>query len=103
MAGDRTPLLVLGGLGLAALGIFLLTRGKEAVKEIPLSAGWNEVTYTGSRKKAGIAMQSIMDYLEIAYYYDAFSGTWQQVTYDTVLEPGMLLNLKVSQDCVWRF
>lgn len=71
--------------------------------EIPLTVGWNEVTYTGDRKKAGIAMQSIAGYLEIAYYYDALAGQWQQVTYDTMLETGMELNIKVSENCVWKY
>lgn len=72
-------------------------------KAIALKAGWNEVTYTGAGKKAGIAMQSIADYLEIAYYYDALAGQWKQVVYDTMLEPEMKLNIKVSQDCTWTF
>lgn len=73
------------------------------VTEIQLTAGWNEVTYTGDRRKAGIALQSIAGYLEIAYYYDALAGQWKQVVYDTMLEPEMKLNIKVSQDCTWTF
>lgn len=42
------------GLGLVGLGIYLFTqkRGK-----ITLSAGWNEVTYTGKAQLAGVANQ----------------------------------------------
>jgi len=71
--------------------------------QIALTAGWNEVTYTGVRQTAGVAMQSIASYLEVAYYYDAFQGIWVQIEYSTILEPGMTLNIKVSQDCVWTF
>lgn len=71
--------------------------------EILLTAGWNEVTYTGDKKKAGVAMHSIADYLVIAYYYDAFAGAWKLIVYDTMLEPGMVVNIKVSQDCTWTF
>lgn len=90
------------GLGLAGLAVYALTRKAKASEAIQLAAGWNEVTYTGARKKAGIALQSIAGYLEIAYYYDALAGQWKQVVYDTLLEPEMELSIKVSQDCVWK-
>lgn len=73
------------------------------VTEIQLSAGWNEVTYTGKEQTAGIAFQSIIEYLTISYYYDPFAGEWVGITYDTVLETGMQVNIKVSQDCIWEF
>jgi len=90
------------GLGLVGLGIYLFTRKKE-VGGIPLSAGWNEVAYTGGTQVAGVAMQSITKYLEVAYYYDPFAGIWTLIVYETVLKSGMILNLKVSQDCAWTF
>jgi len=71
--------------------------------EIPLTAGRNDVTYTGESKKAGIAMQSIAEYVESAYYYDALAGTWKQVVYDTMLEPDMQITITVTEDCVWKF
>lgn len=93
------------GIGLASvIGalIYNLTRAK-APQAVALSAGWNEITYIGERKGAGIAMQSITNYLEIAYYYDQFTGEWIQVVYDTILEQGMVLTIKVSDDCIWTF
>jgi len=98
MAGDKR-VAIIGGLAAIGVGTFLLLKKRG----ISLESGWNEVTYTGSKKKAGIAMQSIEDFLEIAYYYDAFQGIWIQVVYDTILEPGQELNIKVTEDCVWTF
>ncbi|KKM94936.1 hypothetical protein LCGC14_1193240 [marine sediment metagenome] len=71
--------------------------------EIQLTAGENDVIYTGESKKAGIAMQSIAGYLESAYYYDGLAGIWKQAVYDTILEPDMQLVITVSKDCVWKF
>lgn len=91
-------------LGIAAAGvIWLVSRAKGAQKEIALAVGWNEVTYTGSRKEAGIAFQSIADYLMIVYYYDAVDEMWRQVLGDTTLETGMILSIRVTQDCIWKF
>lgn len=82
--------------------IYFASRVK-AVPPIALSAGWNDVTYTGKKQIAGVAMQSIVDYLEVAYYYDPFAGIWVGILYDTILEPGMVLSIKVSEDCIWTF
>jgi len=90
------------GLGVAGLGVYLLTR-KATAAQIALYSGWNEVTYTGKTQIAGVAMQSITEYVEVAYYYDQFDEIWKQILYETVLESGMNLNIKVSQDCVWTF
>jgi len=93
------------GIGLASIIgalIYASTRA-EAAPAVALSAGWNEIIYIGERKGAGIAMQSITNYLEIAYYYDQFAGEWIQVVYDTILEQGMVLTIKVSDDCIWTF
>lgn len=92
------------GLGVAAIAgvIFLLIRKAEAA-EILLYTGWNEVTYTGKNQIAGVAMESISPYLEVAYYYDAFAGIWKQILYDTLLESGMVVSIKVTQDSIWRF
>ena len=69
---------------------------------VPLTTGWNEVTYTGSRKRADIAFQSIANYLGTVYYLDV-DGYWNLVLDDTMLEPGMYLAIEVTQDCTWFF
>ena len=99
---EKRGVFIVAGLGLAGLGIYLVTR-KKVAGEIPLNAGWNAVTYTGKRQIASVAMQSIVDYLIIAYYYDPFAGIWQQIASDTMLEPDMAINIQVAQDCIWRF
>lgn len=99
--------IVIAILGVAILAVFLLSKRAVAAEEIeieiPLTAGWNEVTYTGKKQKAGIAMQSIAEHLIIAYYYDPFAIRWVSITYDTTLEPGMVVNIKVSEDVIWRY
>ncbi len=82
--------------GLGGL-LYLATKPIQAANEIPLEAGWNEVTYTGSTEKAGIAFQSIAEYLEIAMV----SGV--ELLYDSILETGMVVNIKVTEACTWKF
>lgn len=92
--------------GLFGLAVVMTVYGLLAwvpPREIALSAGWNEVTYTGKRQIAGAAMQSIWDYVEIADYYDPFQEIWVEILYDTELEPDMLLRIKVTDDCIWTF
>ena len=92
--------------GLAGLVVVLTVCGllaRVAPKEMGLTAGWNEVTYTGKRQIAGAAMQSIWDYVEIAYYYDPFQESWVEILFDTELEPGMLISIKVTEACTWIF
>lgn len=72
-------------------------------KEVELKAGWNTVTYTGGEQTAEEAFASIMDYLIISYHWDADAQVWEQVTADTIMIPGDVYNVKVSQDCVWTF
>ena len=93
-AGLTGLVVVLAGYGLLAW---------VSPTEIALSAGWNEVTYTGKRQIAGVAMQSIWDYVEIAYYYDPFQESWVEILFDTELEPGMLISIKVTEACIWIF
>ena len=92
--------------GLAGLALLLTIFGlvtRVSPTEIALSAGWNEVTYTGKRQIAGVAMQSIWDYVEIAYYYDPLQESWVEILFDTELEPGMLISIKVTEACIWMF
>jgi hypothetical protein len=84
--------------GCVGIGAWLLLR--KAKTEIPLSAGWNEITYTGDRKPAEVIMEPISDYLEIIYYFNEGKQSWQQIVYDTILESGMILHIKVSHDCI---
>ncbi len=92
------------GLGVVMLGVLgILSLAGAALGRIALSAGWNDVTYTGPRQAAGVAMQSIIDYWQIALYYDPVQEAWVQILYETMLEPGMSLSIKVSEDCIWTF
>lgn len=100
MAKNGRTAAIIVGVGLVVGGIALLARKKV---EIPLSAGWNKVTYTGRKQIAGVAFESISEYLVIAYYYDIFQDNWIQITYDTMLETDMALSIDVSQDCIWRY
>lgn len=72
-------------------------------QEIALSAGWNTVTYTGERQTAGKAFESIMNYLVIAYHWNADAQDWNQMVTNTMMIPNDVYNIKVSQNCVWRF
>lgn len=58
--GRISPVVVIGGglllVGGAAALAYATSRKKG---EIPLSAGWNEVTYSGRKQKAGIAFPTI--------------------------------------------
>lgn len=92
--------------GLTGLVVVLAAYGlltQVLPREIALSAGWNEVTYTGKRQIAGAAMQSIEDYVEIASYYDQLQEIWVEILYDTELEPGVLISIKVTEACIWIF
>ena len=100
MAKDGRNIAIASGLAAVAIGAFWLLKKPGG---IPLQEGWNEVTYTGKSQIAGVAMQSIIDYMVISYYYDPFAGIWIGIVYDTIFEPGMVLNIKVSEDCVWSF
>ena len=45
-----------------------------------------------------------MAYLEIIYYYDAVNDIWNEISgAGFMLEPGMLLNMKMTHDCIWIF
>lgn len=68
---------------------------------VQLTAGWNEVTYTGERQTAGVAFESIKDYWVIVYHYNEATGAWEQILNSTILEPGMTLSINVTQDCIW--
>lgn len=95
------PLIGLGLAAFAALAVIPFLR--EAPKEIALSAGLNRVTYTGKEQTAEDALASIMDYLVIAYHWNADQQSWEQVVTDTMMIPGEIYNIQVSQDCIWAF
>ena len=95
--------------GLVALGIVAVIGGvlllsKKAVgKQIQLTEGWNEYTYTGSAIRGGDLLASINDYLLIAYYLREETESWVEISDDLLIQPNYLLNIKVSQDCIWSF
>ena len=100
--GAPALLLIGGAAAAAAAALYFATRAKAATP-ITLTAGWNELVYTGKRQTAEKAFASIIDCLEIAYYYDSAREQWIQITSDTMLETGMTLNIKVIWDCIWIF
>lgn len=79
------------------------------IDNIILQAGWNYVGYHGSRKKAGDVLASVWSYVQLIYYYNPETNSWEGVNVDTYLEPGSHYGIQVSQSCTvvdfkwWRF
>jgi len=101
MAGKGTNIGIAVGSVITLVGLLFFATRVKATKAIQLYSGNNELIYEGPRRTAGVAMSSIINYLEIAYYYDDAAGQWVQILSDTMLEPGMLLNISVTANCVW--
>ncbi len=94
----KTKIIIGLGIVIAGVGGYLYWKNLGA----HLVTGWNDVTYTGTEQKATDAFKSIADKLVMAYYWDETVSQWVQVMDDTVLESGMVMQVKVSQDCVWQ-
>lgn len=100
--GIPAVVVVGGALVLAGGALALVTMARAAPGGIALSAGWNEVVYTGKEQTAEEAFDSIISYLEIAYYLDDELEE-QLVTTDHIMEPGEIYYVSVTQDCIWTF
>ena len=95
--------LVALGIGAAVIGGVVLVSKKAGAKEIQLKEGWNEYRYQGPAIRGGDLLASINDYVLIAYYLWEETESWLSITDYLWIQPGYLLNIKVSQDCVWSF
>ena len=100
--GVPAVLLIGGAIVATVTTLYFATRAKAA-GALTLTAGSNELVYTGKRQTAEKAFASIIDYLVIAYYLDSATEQWIQITSDTVLETDMTLNISVTYDCIWIF
>ena len=100
--GVPAVLLIGGAVAVVAAALFFATLA-EAAGAITLTAGWNDVVYTGKEQTAERAFASIIDYLEIVYYWEAETNLWVLVQADTIMVQGEIYWISVTQDCIWTF
>lgn len=98
----KKVLLGRGVVGLAIVGIILLTK-KAAARSVELKEGWNEVKYEGPSQKVEEAVKSIETYLITVYYWSGLYNQWMQLVRGSWVEPNMLLNIEVREDCTWTY
>ncbi len=102
MSGNKKVLLGATLIGIGVL-IYTATKSTATPNSIKLKKGWNEVTYKGKSQKVEMAFKSIETYILIVYYWSGLYGQWMQLVSGNFVEPSMLLNIDVRQDCTWTF
>jgi len=95
--------IAIGALVIAG-GAFLLSKlgGKEEV-EYALTAGANDIAYTGEPFKGKKLFDSIGDYIVgLVYYRLPEWSYWDDVTPETVIYDRSIIHITVSEDCILR-